>query len=288
MKVLAAILNSEGFDTTSLRVLFEQDGLTTFALTVDGESAVNDWERLRDLAPRTKRWPLLVGNPGDEDVPTNRTVWVSGKGEQMQKYPPVEKILKEAAKIDARALLDKWHQSNLANIREALAEAEAEGYDEDAEHWRSLLRGPEEFQGVARKKWPEDADPSSPFCIALTMTHTDDVTSKQVTLALLPTPHGWEAPAVMKFGNWNANPKPAEHVALLRYWHERYSADLVAMTHDVLEFMVAKPPRTRKEALRLAMDQYLYCEDIVDQGTYSLDALAARLLDGEAWCFWWD
>jgi hypothetical protein len=38
----------------------------------------------------------------------------------------------------------------------------------------------------------------------------------------------------------------------------------------------------------LARDQYLYCEDNVEQWTRTLEALAARLLRGEAWYFWWD
>jgi hypothetical protein len=42
---------------------------------------------------------------------------------------------------------------------------------------------------------------------------------------------------------------------------------------------------------QLAHDQFHYCEDLicVGRGTKpSLDALAAVLLGGEAWYFWWD
>ncbi|WP_414650247.1 DUF4253 domain-containing protein, partial [Duganella sp.] len=34
--------------------------------------------------------------------------------------------------------------------------------------------------------------------------------------------------------------------------------------------------------------QYLYCADIVDQGTESIEALAATLLNARVWYFWWD
>jgi hypothetical protein len=107
-------------------------------------------------------------------------------------------------------------------------------------------------------------------------------------VALVPTANGWEVAAWLKLGGWNANPRPADHVAIHRYWHEQHVAKLVAMKSDTVEMMVEKPPRTRKAAMRLARDQYHYCEDIVEQGTYSLEALAAGLLGGEAWFFWWD
>jgi hypothetical protein len=48
------------------------------------------------------------------------------------------------------------------------------------------------------------------------------------------------------------------------------------------------PPTTRPEALRLAKLQYHYCSDIVTQGVGTIDALAARLLNGYSWSFWWD
>ena len=92
----------------------------------------------------------------------------------------------------------------------------------------------------------------------------------------------------MKWGGWNANPLPAHHVAILRYWHELYGARVVAMTQDTIEMMVNKPPTTRQGAMELARDQHHYCEDNVLQGTRTLERLAGGLLRGEAWYFWWD
>src|SRR5262249_35593366 len=151
----------------------------------------------------------------------------------------------------------------------------------------SKLQGPEEFQCIPRGKWPAGVEPSSPWTLAAGVTHDRFLGSRAVTLALLPVAHGWEAPAVMKFGKWNDCPAPAEHVGLMRYWHERYGADLVVMTEDTVDFMVARPPRKRPESLRLAREHYLYCPDRIDQAYRSLEALAARLLGGERWFFWW-
>jgi hypothetical protein len=60
------------------------------------------------------------------------------------------------------------------------------------------------------------------------------------------------------------------------------------VTHDVLEFRVARPPTSRDAALALAESQYYYCPDIVEQGMESIEALALSLLKSKIWYFWWD
>jgi hypothetical protein len=104
----------------------------------------------------------------------------------------------------------------------------------------------------------------------------------------LPTSESWQAPAFMKWGGWNANPGADLHCAALRYWQQQYGAELVAMTKDELEFRVARPPCDRLAALRLARAHFLYCGDRISQGEGSLENLAAKLLNADAWYFWWD
>jgi len=40
--------------------------------------------------------------------------------------------------------------------------------------------------------------------------------------------------------------------------------------------------------MELAKEQYIFCNDIVDQGVGTVSALAATLLDSNYWYFWWD
>jgi Domain of unknown function (DUF4253) len=56
----------------------------------------------------------------------------------------------------------------------------------------------------------------------------------------------------------------------------------------VMECTVARPPKTREEAMALAREQFFYCTDIVYQGTESLSLLGATVLNAKAWYFWWD
>lgn len=66
------------------------------------------------------------------------------------------------------------------------------------------------------------------------------------------------------------------------------TAPPVSMTHDVAELLVERPPKDRQVALALAEEQFIYCSDIVLQGTESIEALAVGLVGGSAWFFWWD
>lgn len=94
--------------------------------------------------------------------------------------------------------------------------------------------------------------------------------------------------AKLGFGGWNDCPDPAVHVALHRYWREQFSSIPVAITSDVVECFVPKPPTAAAEVLNLAGEQYAYCYDIVEQGFETKSKLAASLLGAKVWYFWWD
>jgi hypothetical protein len=98
----------------------------------------------------------------------------------------------------------------------------------------------------------------------------------------------FEVPLILKYGGWNECPPPVVHAATLRDWGQRFGAELVALTGDVVELAVARPPTDRAPGLELAREQYLYCGDIVWQGTDGLETLAAGLKGGTVWFFWWD
>jgi hypothetical protein len=80
-------------------------------------------------------------------------------------------------------------------------------------------------------------------------------------------------------------PEPELQVALLREWREVYNARPVCMTGDVLECYVPRPPDTEETAMKLAAEQWIYCDDIVGQGTQSVRNLAMELWRSRTWFF---
>jgi len=226
----------------------ETDHMDT--LTVSGAQALSELTRLRAEFPSTGAYPFLVG--GDDDLER-----IQEAAEFNEESP--EAILADAARVD----LAQWTQ-------ERRAEAAEDELDED------------ELAGV----WPgENMTKGS------TMLHADLLSGKpkaQANIGLVRLNNPWELPAHLKWGGWNECPCPEVHCAFHAMWAKEYGAQITGMSGDVIECLVAKPPRTQEQALRLAWQQYWDCTDIVDQGTESVAALAATLLNSPYWYFWWD
>ncbi len=179
-------------------------------------------------------------------------------------------ILAESERVD----LARWRQ---AQIDESLALFRETAADDG-------LDAPNNPFADVQGDWPEDVAPYTTFATARSNETREPISP--LPIALIPTPISWQAPAYLRFDSGFIS--PAIHTAMARRWHEQYGAEVIGAFPDLIEMWVAWPPLTREDALELAKEQYIYCNDIVIQGTQTLQALAAGLLGGTAWFFWWD
>jgi len=150
---------------------------------------------------------------------------------------------------------------------------------------QKLLAGCDGKKLSSWESWPEETEQETPSEIFVLSLFGD---SRTGTVIKIPTDDWTTIPAHLRWGGWNEHPHPEFHVAAWRSWRDRYGAKLMGLTHETLIMHVEKPPRSRKEAYKLAEEQYLYCSDIVDQGVGSVTNLAAGLLNSKHWYFWWD
>lgn len=299
---LAEVLSHSGIDTSSLTLLFSPDGHDVYGLVVPGQRALTLWGELRDLSEQTGHWPVILGEA--EEIRFHMEA-VEG----LDTEPTVEEILRQADSIEIDKL---WERRYLLSVPlegpeydEYLRRVEQRGPREEYDALSEMMAKieqryethPEEKRAAIDKllrekmgAWPEDAEPHSYFSIPYEWTgdYKKLKPLKAVHVALVPTRNSWEAPAYLKFGGWNDCPNPEERVAALKYWYEQYGAQVVGITHDVVELGVTRPPAERMAALVLALEHYAYCYDLVDQGTDSISELAATLLDASVWYFWWD
>ena len=138
---------------------------------------------------------------------------------------------------------------------------------------------PELFEELENGEWPampHKFDPSLP----------DDG-----FIAKVLTPNSFEALAHIGFGGWNDCPTDEEHVAILKWWFERYGAELFAIGGDTIECTVERPPATREDAIVLAREHLAYSPGTLNEFSItpaSVPALAAALLNSKHWLFWWD
>ena len=109
----------------------------------------------------------------------------------------------------------------------------------------------------------------------------------EVIIAKIPTENPWEVFAWLPFGGWNECPEPEIMMAVGKYWFQKFGAVPAVISHDILEF-VAQPLRDRSAAVGLALEQYAFCNDIIDQGCQEVCILADMLAKSSVWFFWWD
>jgi len=110
----------------------------------------------------------------------------------------------------------------------------------------------------------------------------------EVGVGLFRVKHPWEVLAQLLWTAPNYDMGPKIHCAIQYRWSERYGADVVSATGDVIQCRVLRPPSTTEAALELAREQYIYCPDIVTQGVGTVTELAGTLLNADYWYFWWD
>ncbi|WDV45373.1 DUF4253 domain-containing protein [Clostridiaceae bacterium M8S5] len=142
------------------------------------------------------------------------------------------------------------------------------------------------YDCVELGKWPSVLSPMTSITSninILTGEYHDEI-----YIGLIPTQNSYEVPAYIKFGGWNCCPSPESQIALLKYWYDKYGAEVISITRSTLECTVAIPPKTKEESIKLAEEQFIYCNDIVYQGTETISNLAGGLYKSNYWFFWWD
>jgi hypothetical protein len=258
-------------------------------IEVPGADALSEWLRLRS---QRRAWPVVVG--GDEDFFRVAEAVVGYQGDPNPVRTP-EQILTAAQALHhpesirqlRRAELERFREWMRTNPNASLPTVIQNGAVQSEEETRlELEQLADEGQVADIGVWPATPPPSPGLSVAI------DVLSgkahERVHIVLLPTQVGFEAAAFLRWGGWNECPAPEYHVAALRNWGERYGAELVGVSGDVINLRVARRPENRLEALSLAREQFDYCSDIVSQGTGDLSTLAAALMADNWWFFWWD
>lgn len=113
--------------------------------------------------------------------------------------------------------------------------------------------------------------------------HLDD---GELWLVEVPIEHSWQVFAYIPVADWNEWPTPEEHMAIAKYWQEKYDAKVVHISEHEVEYYLPKP--ITKDAKLLAKEQYSYCEDYVTDEYDNLKTLESALKKSSLWYFWWE
>ncbi len=220
-----------------------------------GATALQTWEALRDRHPRTGLWPVILG--ADLQVVDQLTWRVSILAERAPGIPDLDDG------PAAQELFVKW-----------LNDPSADDYLNDVPRHLAKLEADEV---AIRERLSARPDADAVRAIA----------GAEVQVALVPAAGGWEIPALLAWsGAENGGIGGNEHQTVLRFWHDAYGADLVALGLEQLECLVARPPADARGAFELAVQHYAYCPALMDNLVPAMGALAATLF-GRHWVFDW-
>lgn len=232
-------------------------------LETAGNKAVSTLRELRGQLPGSQRYPFIIGEERSFELLTDAY--------QADKKRASE-IIEKAQTLDSQEIFTKRKEDALPIDEEF-----------DRELFIKQLTGVWEYQDSALDIGLIWKDLMLSDKNALSRNYLE-----KCYVGVAPTEESWQIPAFVQFGGWNSCPPPEEHCAVLLYWQEKYEAELISLTHDVIECAVGKPPQTEAECWELAWQQYAYCSDIVDQGVGKVGKLASGLRNAGYWYFWWD
>lgn len=232
-------------------------------MQVDGQEALAKLEELRAEYFVSGKYPFF----------TDIEKWSLPNEMERRNESDAAKIIEKSLSINAL----EWFEERADDFKRYALEDKDFPMSGDADEETDIVGEWRESANAARK---EDI-----------MGHKEILTQKIkpiVYIGLVEIEKPWMLPAAVKFGGWNDCPKDKVHCAVLRYWLEKYNAEPVTLTRDVIECWVEKPPQTKEDAIELAWQQYYYCTDIVEQGCGEVMELAGSLKNAASWFFWWD
>lgn len=273
MSDISTTLKAIGIASPLKKVLTLCDGAPLLAVSATSDDAIDVWLTLREAHDRLQHWPVILGGPGELDFHKETQEFLAQNYKE-SKDKPLGKSGVEW--FEYRRSAEYWSD----RMAPMVANLKSKG----AEIPNFMLEKKEPIVRKAPGLPSEDYSPNDEF-----IAHSRDEFEGDVSIALLPITHGWEAAPLLNFGSWNNCPEPAVHAAVHQYWFEQYGAEVVTITHDTIEMRVSRPPLLWDQAFALAEDQELYAEfDQMGGGLNTTRGLAASLLESTVWHFWWD
>ena len=240
-------------------------------IEVPGDKALQELTRLLAKKAVTGLHPVWFG--GNSDI----TFIAEGRSRVKNPKTSITKSMK--MNIDEMIADFYSPDSNDGEPREEEPAEEAWVLEEEQETGDELEEGSEEEAGEESGEESEvtDGDDELDLYCSRKPPHT-------VHIGLLDIDEPWQMFAHLGWGGSDSDFQCALH----RRWQEEWGAEVIVLQESIIECRVLRPPQTRKDAMRLAREQYFYCGDIVSQGTGSVLELADALLDCTSWFFWWD
>jgi hypothetical protein len=301
---LRAKLKAANIDASSLGQLNWPLVDMIYSLVVSGKDAEDIWHRLRTISIQTGYWPVIVA---DEDelvgivenlscvlefnmsskLCTPRTKSYNSGHNVIDELDRTAQNFRELKELEGSA--DPVDLEGNGKVKPTPSELVVVGEKLNMDKWLHLKSAVRQGVDQDEGEWPCDVSPDNK--LQALQTWDPELGSREldsVFILLVRADYAWEVPAKLLYGGWNDCPVPQVHVGFSKRWFKMHDAELISVGRATIEMIVGKPPTNRDEALDIAREHFVYCPDTVDQGAGNVSSLAAELLNGRVWHFWWD
>lgn len=271
-----------------------------FAIEV-GTDALQIWTTLRKLVAQTGMWPVLYvfwGNPRNswEEYVKANDIFVRQPFEwesQEDKDTSPEAIVARAELTSFEGLLESHSNMYSENLREdyvfALQKTKQQfGSSPPAGEIEALIKSEKINNYIELEKWLLDWELryiSDEKSRPPPDTHYIDwyiPLNEPQALILLPTLNCWEALAYIHWHGADTSGTETA-IAMLRWWNEKYGAELVAHYGTMLHITIDRRPSNIDEAFRLAWEQEALAPCTTALPGISLRDHARTLLMADKW-----
>ena len=272
------------------------------AIKVNHDYALWAWQVMKAKIGDTGRWPVLIACWGNrtsswheqlhqEDLFDRFPFQYELDRKNRENLSP-EIIISGAEKIDLEASLDQLSLDAEEDLKDYLADTISETQEQFGETpelslLNQLIESGELNSEVDLERWLfnweiEHFGEKATASIDNSYIHWFDPVHEPMALLLMPTMNSWEIPAYISW--YGAESCSSELVvALLKHWHQKYGAELLAHYGTMLQLVTQTLPNSPEEAFTLAWKQQVIAPCTTCLPGVSLRNHAREMLHSHEW-----
>jgi len=189
------------------------------------------------------------------------------------------------------------------NARSIFQDLENYFIEENSLDWKEYFGSEAKIGNIASFEWQHFQGTENHFSIILLPIKEPWQAALFILRADPNREHGWEKHPIFSGSSTQEEYKLAQltlDLMVCKHWWNNYKAELVIFgSNGEFEWLAWEPPSTFKNALKLAKEQFLYCNDVIEQHHWFLNNgefeifksgihLAKVLQLSDKWALWWD
>ncbi len=290
---MAYIEDKKNMSEINLKEILEEAGLNSSNLIINSNASCSDysltyyrtarsdtqqdWMTLRRLRKQTGLHPFIIIDEFNYLTRVNPT--------------EINEVIKLSEKIDGKHWLQKKldEEGTLEEIQNKLDMSYQKKIDKMTDEITQAKEEEKEALRFNKAVLTQSICPLDSFRISYSNNRVNN--KEAIKIYLFPVKKPWQVLAYLDTKENRTiydNAKEEEHLAVMKYWYEKYNAEPAGLCCAKLEFYIDNPPFGYDDARELAFEHYAYCpNNLKISNLGSIDLLTRKLMESTVWYFSW-